>query len=64
MRVALAGGSMGILGGQAPVKGAKGTWEDLACNVNVSPINWLHKHALKRLQNMAFNLTNQVCAFD
>jgi osomolarity two-component system, sensor histidine kinase NIK1 len=35
-RVALEVGTQGILGGQARVEGAQGTWADLTLNVNVS----------------------------
>lgn len=34
-RVALEVGTQGILGGQAQVAGAEGTWKDLTDNVNV-----------------------------
>jgi osomolarity two-component system, sensor histidine kinase NIK1 len=35
-RVALEVGTQGILGGQAEVDGAEGTWKDLTDNVNVN----------------------------
>jgi HAMP domain len=35
-RVALEVGTQGILGGQARVEGAQGTWADLTLNVNVN----------------------------
>jgi hypothetical protein len=37
-RVALEVGTQGILGGQAEVAGAEGTWKDLTDNVNVRAI--------------------------
>jgi osomolarity two-component system, sensor histidine kinase NIK1 len=37
-RVALEVGTHGILGGQAQVEGAEGTWMDLTDNVNVRPL--------------------------
>ena len=40
-RVALEVGTEGILGGQATVEGAQGTWADLATNVNVRMLSYL-----------------------
>ena len=60
-------GTMGVLGGQAKVAGAQGTWDELTRNVNVrisicyrvKPRPFVLKFFFLS-QNMAANLTSQV----
>ena len=53
-RVALEVGTQGILGGQARVEGAQGTWADLTLNVNVRYLCLLLSHQTPVLNGATF----------
>jgi len=53
-RVALEVGTQGILGGQARVEGAQGTWADLTLNVNVGYFCFLLSHQPPALNGVTF----------
>lgn len=53
-RVAQEVGTQGILGGQAVVQGAEGTWESLTRNVNVSARICVRRRSMTYLLNFDF----------